>query len=112
MFNNLLINAAESIKESRQKADTGLIRIFVAEQADDDQQLLQLCICDNGLGIAPDNIKQLFESGFSTKLGGSGVGLHWCANTLLGMGGRIYASSDGLGHGACLHLLLPRANKQ
>ncbi|MCR8921430.1 ATP-binding protein [Dasania sp. GY-MA-18] len=111
VFNNLLINAAESIKESRQKADTGLIRIFVAGQADDDQQLLQLCICDNGLGIAPDNIKQLFDSGFSTKLRGSGVGLHWCANTLLGMGGRIYASSDGLGHGACLHLLLPRANK-
>ncbi|WP_083921473.1 CHASE4 domain-containing protein [Dasania marina] len=109
VVNNLLINAAESIKASGKTADNGLIRIMADEQESSDSEFLHLCFIDNGLGIAPEHIKQLFDNSFSTKLRGSGVGLHWCANTILGMGGRIYATSDGLGLGACMHLLLPLA---
>ena len=39
----------------------------------------------------------------------SGLGLHWCANALAGMGGRIQAESKGPGHGAEFHVLLPAA---
>ena len=33
--------------------------------------------------------------------------LHWCANSLAGMGGRIAATSEGLGKGAAFHVCLP-----
>jgi C4-dicarboxylate-specific signal transduction histidine kinase len=39
----------------------------------------------------------------------SGLGLHWCANSLAGMGGRIVAESAGAGRGAQFHVLLPAA---
>ena len=36
-------------------------------------------------------------------------GMHWCANAVAGMGGRISAESDGQGQGAEFHVLLPAA---
>ena len=39
----------------------------------------------------------------------TGLGLHWCANALAGMGGGIQAQSEGPGHGAEIHVLLPAA---
>jgi signal transduction histidine kinase len=37
--------------------------------------------------------------------------LHWCANAVAGMGGRISAESDGAGKGAKFHVLLPIAQR-
>jgi sensor histidine kinase regulating citrate/malate metabolism len=54
--------------------------------------------------------EKIFQRGFSSKEGNmSGLGLHWCANAVAGMGGRIQAESDGPGHGAEFHVLLPAA---
>jgi hypothetical protein len=36
-----------------------------------------------------------------------GSGLHWSANSKLALGGRLYAESLGIGHGATVHLILP-----
>jgi sensor histidine kinase regulating citrate/malate metabolism len=51
----------------------------------------------------------MFESGFSTKprATNDGIGLHWCANALRSLGGRIWAVSDGPGRGASMHVTLP-----
>ena len=57
-------------------------------------------------GFGPDTV---FEKGFSTKSKGTnyGIGLHWCANAISALGGRIWAASDGPGLGASMHLVLP-----
>ena len=56
-----------------------------------------------------DILEHIFERGFSTKQeGSSGIGLHWCANTISSMNGKIYAESEGKGKGACLHLVFPK----
>jgi len=39
----------------------------------------------------------------------TGLGLHWCANAVAGMGGQISAESAGTGQGAAFHVLLPAA---
>lgn len=106
VMSNLLINAVEAIRETGQKADTGRLRIHAAEEDRDGQGCVHLRFEDNGTGIPQERIPHLFERGFSTKSRGSGLGLHWSANTIMAMGGRLWAESAGPGLGACMHLLL------
>lgn len=64
---------------------------------------------DNGAGIQPSDLGRIFERRFSTKQRGSGIGLHWSANTVAALGGKLFAESPGEGRGASLHLILPIA---
>jgi two-component system NtrC family sensor kinase len=104
---NLLVNAAESIK--RANLMSGTIEI----QADSEQvngiDTIHLRISDDGQGIDPKNLERVFERGFTmNKKESWGLGLHWSANTIAAMNGRLYAESAGIGRGACFHLLFPR----
>ncbi len=69
---------------------------------------------DDGVGIAPQNLQRVFEKGFSTKSPETnhGIGLHWCANAINALGGRIWAASDGPGRGAAMHLIVPLASRE
>jgi len=107
---NLLINAAESI----QSAGTAPGRVIVTAEHEDfhAQSMVGLRFTDNGGGIDPDHLGRLFERGFSTKnREGSGYGLHWSANTVQALGGSISFENVETGSGACVHMLLPRAEK-
>jgi signal transduction histidine kinase len=64
---------------------------------------------DNGIGIAPDNLPRIFAHGFTTKRDGHGFGLHSGALAAREMGGRLTASSEGIGKGAVFCLELPVA---
>ncbi len=106
VFENLWLNAAEAIQ--RKGETQGEIHIQAAIENTGTQDLIHVQIRDNGAGIEADNLIRIFERDFSSKTGNtSGIGLHWCANTLSVMNGRIYAESDGPGKGACLHVILP-----
>ena len=107
---NLLVNAAESILST--DAGKGKVTVKAAQEEADGQLATHLQIEDNGAGIQPENLERLFERGFTTKnRNGSGYGLHWSANTLKTLNGRITAQSEGVGHGACLHLWLPSSQE-
>lgn len=106
---NLLINAAESVRDCGRREDSGRVRIRAAAPDGDEGAFVHLRFEDNGNGISAENLPHLFERGFSTKNRGSGMGLHWSANTVSAMGGRLYAESPGVGEGACFHLILPGA---
>ena len=110
VISNLLINAAEAIAAGGQDREPGLLRITVDPADPNQPQLAHVRFTDNGQGIPAEALPRLFERGFTSKARGSGIGLHWCANTMAAMGGRIHASSDGPGRGACLHLVLPLAD--
>ena len=73
--------------------------------------MVRLTVRDNGSGFDAALAERLFQRGFTSKAGGdtSGLGLHWCANAVAGMGGRILAESRGAGQGAEFHILLPAA---
>lgn len=51
-------------------------------------------IVDNGVGISSDNISRLFESGFTTKPDGNGVGLYFTKNIIDKLGGDIEIKSE------------------
>ncbi len=106
VLSNLFANAGEAI----QAADRGegLIAVHFATGYDRHQLMLDISIEDNGDGIAPDRLETMFRRGNSTRRHKKGgLGLHWCANTIASMGGRIFAESPGPGQGATFHIVLP-----
>jgi len=104
---NLVLNAAESIAACRSTG--GRISVTAHAVEGDVTANAHFVFHDNGAGIRPEHIARIFDRRFSTKKRGSGVGLHWSANAVAALGGRLYAESDGAGQGARLHLILPLA---
>jgi sensor domain CHASE-containing protein len=110
VLQNLIINASEAILAAGR--EHGTVRLSASLHDASRSQNLELECRDNGSGIAPENLERVFERGFSTKRGSGnlGIGLHWCATAINALGGRMWASSEGAGLGATLHLLLPLPN--
>ena len=108
VLGNLILNAYESIQRSQSRS--GRIELSAVTESVEDKPMVRLTVSDTGCGF-DDNFKQkIFQRGFSSKQGHlSGLGLHWCANALAAMGGRIQAESRGPGQGAEFHVLLPAA---
>ena len=69
----------------------------------------QLCIevIDNGPGLTPEHLQQLFTHGFTTKQHGHGLGLHASFFAACEMDGTLSGHSDGPGRGARFTVLLP-----
>jgi sensor domain CHASE-containing protein len=107
VLQNLIINAADAVREAGR--DKGVFRVAAEIVRDSERDQLHLHCEDNGVGIPHGNLERVFEHGFSTKSRDTnyGIGLHWCANAISAMGGRIWAVSDGPGRGASMHMLLP-----
>jgi signal transduction histidine kinase len=109
IIQNLLMNAAEAINNG--DGENGEILVSVAGGvAADGHDCVHLMVQDNGCGITEEQLEKIFQRGFTSKKGGKGgAGLHWCANSIAKLNGRIYAESAGPGQGATLHLQLPMA---
>ena len=109
VLQNLIINAADAVRDAGR--DAGILRVGAEIVRESDREQLHLHCRDNGVGISEDNLQRVFEKGFSTKSRDTnyGIGLHWCANAVAALGGRIWAASEGPGLGASLHLILPLA---
>ena len=109
VLGNLILNAYESIQ--RGSKPKGQISLFASETIVDDKAMVKLTVRDNGTGFDDGMGQRLFQRGYTSKSKGSttGLGLHWCANAVASMGGRISAESPGAGEGAEFHVLLPAA---
>jgi PAS domain S-box-containing protein len=68
---------------------------------------VSLSIVDQGTGIAPDAIGELFNPFFTTKPDGMGMGLSICRSIVEAHGGEIQASNN-LTAGATITITLPR----
>ena len=84
------------------------------EQADvrDPVRVLEICVCDNGLGIPPEHLDRIFErfhqvdNGLTREVSGLGLGLSICKRIIELHQGSIWAESCSAG-GSAFHLLLP-----
>ncbi len=102
---NLIKNALEAIDELTKFGEPDEApRIQIRTYIDGD--FLALDVTDNGIGIAPEDLNKIFSAGFTTKEGGSGLGLHSSANFVISSGGKIQAFSDGKGKGTTIRILL------
>jgi signal transduction histidine kinase len=106
VLDNLLVNAHEAmvaagVEEKRMEVSWS--------EAESD--LVVIRIKDNGDGIAPENIPQAFNRGYSTRQHKTGgLGMHWSANAMRAMGGSIALESAGVGEGATAVLTLKRGS--
>jgi C4-dicarboxylate-specific signal transduction histidine kinase len=98
---NLLINAIQAMASVTDRPRELLIR---SRRLDDDQVLIE--VEDSGIGIAPENMSQLFTAFYTTKLEGMGMGLSICRSLIEAHGGRIWASRNA-GPGATFAFTLP-----
>jgi signal transduction histidine kinase len=96
VFINLILNSYDAMPNG------GLLRITGRPAGEGVELLFQ----DNGPGIPEDRMSSIFEPFFSTKEGGTGLGLTVSYNIVTAHGGRLELISDH-GQGACFRLYLP-----
>jgi two-component system, NtrC family, sensor kinase len=111
ILQNLIINAADAVRDAGKQR--GVLRLSAEIVRDAQPPALHLLCQDDGVGIPPQDLRRVFEKGFTTKSPETnhGIGLHWCANAIGALGGQIWAVSDGPGRGAAMHLLVPLAGR-
>lgn len=101
LINNALLHGFEGKKH-------GNVKITARPAA---QDLVELTVSDDGVGIPADRLRKIFDPFFTTKLGagGSGLGLNITHNIVTGvLGGRIRVSS-AVDVGTSFVMLLPLA---
>jgi C4-dicarboxylate-specific signal transduction histidine kinase len=100
---NLLLNSIQAIDQAR--AEQRHIHIAIRPE---DGGFLVFSIRDSGPGIASEDPERLFESFFTTKEGGMGIGLAICRSIVVAHGGSISAANHP-GGGAEFRFALPIA---
>ena len=85
IFNNILKNAVQAIPLEK----SGLIRVEITQHI----QEVIISISDNGEGIDTEEYSNIFQPNFTTKTGGTGLGLSMVKNIIQSMGGEIWFES-------------------
>ena len=79
------------------------------------EKMVTLSVCDTGIGISAETLPYIFERFYrvdhsrSRQSGGSGIGLTIARHLAWQMNGDLTVTSDGVGHGSCFTLSLPKA---
>ena len=98
---NLLINAAEAMSGISE----GPRELLISTAMTDSEGVL-VAVRDSGPGLAPESVDRLFESFYTTKPGGLGMGLSICRSIIEAHQGRLWATAN-TPHGAVFQFTLP-----
>lgn len=96
---NIIINAADALS----KQEIPFINISLHQKVHD----VVIKVADNGCGMTEEEAEQLFKPFYTTKEGGTGLGLVIVKNMLAKMGGSIGIDSTK-NVGTTIHLTLPK----
>jgi signal transduction histidine kinase len=86
---NLLINAVEAMSGMSEGSRELLISTRITES-----ECVIVAVQDSGPGLAPEGADRLFESFYTTKSGGLGLGLSISRSIIEAHQGRLWASSN------------------
>ena len=98
---NLLINAAEAMSGMSEGP-----RELLISTAKTESEGVLVAVRDSGPGLAPESVDRLFESFYTTKPGGLGMGLSICRSIIEAHHGRLWATAN-TPHGAVFQFTLP-----
>jgi signal transduction histidine kinase len=102
VFLNLIMNAIEAMNASSSRNVLG-VRTEIGKNGE-----VLITIADSGPGIEAGKIEKIFNTFFTTKQGGMGMGLSICRSIVEAHRGRIWASSEAP-HGSTFYVELPSA---
>ena len=98
---NLILNAIEAMVGVEPEAR----ELMICTGSSPSQGLL-VTVGDSGPGIAPEDRERVFESFYTTKAGGVGIGLSICRSIIDAHGGRLWADAHQP-RGAAFRFTLP-----
>jgi signal transduction histidine kinase len=109
---NLLINACQAMVEAREQSlphgGANELILRTSPAGEPKQERVAVHVTDTGPGIEPEAVKRIFEPYFSTKRGGTGLGLPTTRRLVEEHGGTLTVHSEP-GRGTDFVLTLPRA---
>ncbi|MCL2646451.1 MAG: ATP-binding protein [Phycisphaerales bacterium] len=97
---NLLLNAVQAMSQGGDL----LVRTIAAKDK------VILYVSDTGMGISPENLPRIFDAYFTTKKGGTGLGLPTTRRIIEEHNGLITVQSEP-GHGTSFRIELPSVKK-
>ncbi len=108
VINNLVINARQAMPNG------GIVRIQAGNaeaqslplSLSQDKDYIRIRVADQGGGIPPEDLDKIFDPYFTTKAGGSGLGLSVSYSIIKKHDGHIMVSSQ-IGKGAAFDIYLP-----
>ena len=101
MILNLIINAVQAMSG----VSEGSRRLLIGTGKDASGRVL-VAVQDSGPGLNPESFERLFDSFYTTKPGGMGMGLSICRSIVEAHGGRIWATPNA-GPGITVQFTLP-----
>jgi two-component system sensor kinase FixL len=101
---NLVINAIEAMRDHEP-------RELVITSGNDEAQNVVVSVRDSGPGLDPETVSRIFQSFFTTKADGMGMGLSICRSIVEAHGGQLSARTNEP-RGARFEVAVPRDQAQ
>jgi hypothetical protein len=102
---NLMLNAVEAMSS----VDKAPRELSISTEPRGLDEVL-VVVRDSGPGIRPEQLERIFDSFYTTKPSGMGLGLSICRSIVEAHGGRLWAETNELG-GAVFQFTLPAAGR-
>ncbi|MDM0025237.1 trifunctional serine/threonine-protein kinase/ATP-binding protein/sensor histidine kinase [Variovorax saccharolyticus] len=99
---NLILNAIDAMSG----VDAEERKLVICTESTPPEGLQLVTVGDSGPGIAPGDLDRVFESFYTTKASGLGIGLPICRSIIDAHGGRLWAGADPP-RGATFRFTLP-----
>jgi signal transduction histidine kinase len=97
---NLMTNAIDSMARKDEP------RVLSVKSETYERDGVKVLVADTGTGVSPQDVEQIFNPLFTTKLDGMGMGLSICRSIIEAHGGRLWATPNAP-HGAIFQFVLP-----
>jgi signal transduction histidine kinase/CheY-like chemotaxis protein len=108
-FKQIIRNIALNAFQALEKSEHGVVAVSTSRGAGRLASSAIIQVSDNGPGIRSEHVNRIFESDFSTKPTGNGIGLWLVRKQLELIGGTIKVESE-LGAGAQFTVTIPLAS--
>lgn len=110
VFLNIMLNAIQQMRAKSQ--DGGTLEVVTFCVAGDGARPIRIRFSDSGPGIHKQLWKKIFALGFSTRSGGTGLGLFIARSLVESLGGKISVERSVVPIGTTFLVELPRASSQ
>lgn len=110
LFKQIVLNLAQNSIQAMEDSENPVLSVRTdAVKTENGDAAVEIQINDNGCGISAEDLSKIFDPFYSTRKGGTGLGLSVVSQIVEKHGGLIVAEST-IGKGTTMRLTLPVAH--